>query len=105
MPRTYKLYDRDEDGGQTRFFSPAKVARIRQRNADAEQAEPQRKQDSSDKKLQQAIEKEDKEREAKAKKMERDFQRQTAREQVAQEKAEREANRESQRAQKEAGAA
>jgi len=37
------LYDPGENEGQALFFSPAKVARVRQRNADAEQAERQRK--------------------------------------------------------------
>jgi hypothetical protein len=37
------LYDPDEKKKQALFFSPAKVARIRQRNADLKQAERQRK--------------------------------------------------------------
>jgi hypothetical protein len=45
------LYDPDENKGQALFFSPAKVARVRQRNADLEEAERQRKQNLSDKKL------------------------------------------------------
>ena len=37
------IYNPDENKGQALFFSPTKVARIRQRNADIEQAERQRK--------------------------------------------------------------
>jgi hypothetical protein len=41
--KAMNLYDPDENEGQALFFNPAKVARVRQRNADAEQAERQRK--------------------------------------------------------------
>jgi hypothetical protein len=37
------LYGPDEKEGQALFFSPDKIARVRRRNADAEQAERQRK--------------------------------------------------------------
>jgi hypothetical protein len=99
------LYDPDEKEGQALFFSPAKVARVRQRNADLEEAERQRKQNLSDKKLQAAIARAEKAREAEEKKNQRLLARQAAREQLAQEKAERKAAREAQRAQKAAEAA
>jgi hypothetical protein len=103
--KAMNLYDPDEKEGQALFFSPAKVARVRQRNADLEQAERQRKQNLSDKKLQAAIARAEKAREAEEKKNQRLLARQAAREQVAQEKAERKAAREAQRAQKAAEAA
>jgi hypothetical protein len=94
------LYGPDENEGQALFFSPAKVARVRQRNTDLEEAEYQRKQNLSDKKLQAAIARAEKAREAEEKKNQRLLVRQAAREQLAQEKAERKATREAQRAQK-----
>jgi hypothetical protein len=45
------LYDPTENEGQALFFSSTKIARVRQRVADEEQAERQRKQNASDKKL------------------------------------------------------
>ena len=103
--KAMNLYDPDEKEGQALFFSPAKVARVRQRNADLEEAERQRKQNLSDKKLQAAIARAEKVREAEEKKNQRLLARQAAREQVAQEKAERKTAREAQRAQKAAEAA
>ena len=94
------LYDPEENEGQALFFSPAKIARVRQRVADEEQAERQRKQTASDKKLQAAIVRDEKAREAQEKKIARNLARQTARELVAQEKAKRQALRQAQRAQK-----
>jgi hypothetical protein len=98
--KAMNLYDPDEQEGQTLFFSPAKVARVRQRNANLEEAERQRKQNLSDKKLQAAIARAEKAREAEEKKNQRLLARQAAREQLAQEKAERKAAREAQRAQR-----
>jgi hypothetical protein len=103
--KAMNLYDPDENEGQALFFSSAKIARVRQRNADAEQAEHQRKQNASDKKLQLAIARAEKAREAEEKKNRRVFMRQAAREQVAREKAERQAAREAKRAQKAADVA
>jgi hypothetical protein len=103
--KAMNLYDPDEKEGQALFFSPAKIARVRQRNADAEQAERQRKQDASDKKLQKAVARAEKAREAEEKRNRRRLEREQAKEQVAQEKAERKAAREAQRAQKTAEAA
>jgi hypothetical protein len=103
--KAINLYDPDEKEGQALFFSPAKVARVRQRNADLKETKRQRKQNLSDKKLQAAIKRAEKAREAEEKKNQRLLARQAAREQVAQEKAERKAAREAQRAQKAAEAA
>jgi hypothetical protein len=94
------LYDPDENEGQALFFNPAKVARVRQRNADAEEAERRRKQNADDKKLQLAVARAEKAREAQEKKNRRAFERQAARAQLAQEKAERKAARETKQAQK-----
>jgi hypothetical protein len=103
--KAMNLYDPDEKEGQALFFSPAKVARVRQRHADAEETERQRKQNLGDKKLQAAVARAEKAREAEEKKNQRLLLRQAAKEQVAQEKAERKAAREAQRAQKAAEAA
>ena len=94
------LYDSEKEVGQALFFSPAKIGRVRQRVADEEQAERQRKQTISDKKLQAAIVRDEKAREAEEKKIARNLERQTARELLAQEKAERQVVRQAQRAQK-----
>jgi hypothetical protein len=98
--KAMNLYDPDENEGQALFFSPAKIARVRQRIADAEEAERQRKQTASDKKLQAAVAREEKAREAEEKRNRRVLLRQAAREQLALEKAEREAIRETKRVQK-----
>jgi hypothetical protein len=57
------LYDPEEREGQALFFSPEKIARMRDRVTDNEQAEEQRKQLASDKKLQRAIGRDEKARE------------------------------------------
>jgi len=64
-------YDSTENEGQAVFFSPAKVARLRQRVVDEAQAERQRKQTASNKKLQGAIAREEKLRETEEKKLRR----------------------------------
>jgi hypothetical protein len=51
------LFDPEETGGQPVFFSPAKVELARQRFADQEQAEEQRKQAIADRRLKTAIKK------------------------------------------------
>jgi hypothetical protein len=94
------LYDPEEKEGQALFFSPARIARMRDRVADNEQAEEQRKQMASDKKLQRAIARDEKAREAEEKRIARDLARQAAREELAREKAERQAIREAKKAQK-----
>jgi hypothetical protein len=42
--KAMNLYDPSEKEGQGLFFSPEKITRVRQRNADEAQAEQQRKQ-------------------------------------------------------------
>jgi hypothetical protein len=96
--KAMNLYDPDEKEAQSLFFSPAKVARVRQRNADIEQAERQRQQDISDKRLQLAISRDEKAREAEIKRNQRSVARQAARQLLAQEKTERIAVREAKRA-------
>jgi DDE superfamily endonuclease len=98
--KAMNLYDPEENEGQALFFSPAKIARVRQRVADETQAEHQRKQAASDKKLQTAIARDEKAREAEEKKIARNLMRQATREQLALEKVERQAARQAQRAQK-----
>jgi hypothetical protein len=94
------LFDPGEKEGQGLFFSPEKIARVRQRNADETQAELQHKQSQSDKKLQAAIARDEKAREAEEKKNARKLARQAAREEVAREKAEKQVVRQAERAQK-----
>jgi hypothetical protein len=98
------LYDPEGKEGQALFFSPAKIGRMRERAADNEQAEEQRKQIASDKKLQKAIARYEKAREAEEKRIARDLARQAAREELAREKAERQAIREAKKAQRDAEA-
>ena len=85
--KAMNLYDPEDNEAQALFFSPAKVARVRQRVADEEQAESQRKQIASDKKSQAAIVRDEKAREAEEKKTARNLARQAARELLTQEKA------------------
>ena len=99
------LYDDDEKEGQGRFFSPAKVARARDRTAAAEDAQRQQQLAVRDKKLQMATLRAEKAREAEERKQQRQITRQTAREQLVIEKAERLAVREAQRAEKAAATA
>src|SRR5277367_442292 len=98
------LYDPEEKEGQALFFSPAKIARVRERVTSEKQAEQQRKQIISDKKLQRAIIRDEKAREAEEKKIARDLARQAAREELTREKAERQAERQARKAQKDAEA-
>jgi hypothetical protein len=99
--KAMNLYDPGEKEGEALFFSPARIGRVRARNADDKQAEEQRKQIVSDKKRQRAIARDEKAREAEEKRIARDFARQTAREELAREKAERQAIRQTKKAQKE----
>jgi hypothetical protein len=98
------LYDPEEKEGQALFFSPAKIARCREREESEKQAEQQRKQIASDKKLQRAIVRDEKAREAEEKRIARDLARQAAREELAREKAERQTIREAKKAQRDAEA-
>ena len=95
------LYDPGEKEGEALFFSPARIGRVRARNADDKQAEEQRKQIVSDKKRQRAIARDEKAREAEEKRIARDFARQTAREELAREKAKRLAIQQAKKVQKE----
>jgi hypothetical protein len=78
---------------QPLFFSPAKVARVRQRHAEQEDAERQRKQAMEDKKIQSQIAREEKVRKAQERKAERTAARIAAKEQREREKVERAAER------------
>ena len=49
------LYDENETEGQGRFFSPAKIARVRERTLAADEAQRQHQLTAQDKKLQIAI--------------------------------------------------
>ena len=98
--KAMNLYDDDEKEGQGRFFSPAKVARARERTAAAADAQLQHQLVVRDKKLQMATLRAEKAREAEERKQQRQIARQTVREQLAIEKAERLAVREAQRAEK-----
>jgi hypothetical protein len=103
--KALKLLEEGENPSQARFFSPEKVARIRTQNAAIEQEEHQREQAKQDKKLQGAIARAEKAREAQEKKEARQLARQAAREQVAREKQEILAIREAKKAEKAAEAA
>jgi hypothetical protein len=92
------LYDPEEKEGQALFFSPVRITRCRDRAESEKQAEQQRKQIASDKKLQKAIARDEKAREAEEKRIARDLARQAAREELAREKAERQTNREAKKA-------
>ena len=98
------LYDEGETEGQGRFFSPAKIVRLRERMAAAEDAQQQHQLTVRDKKLQACIARDDKRREADERKQQRQSARQVVREQLACEKAERQAVREAQRAKRTAEA-
>jgi hypothetical protein len=62
------LYDEGETEGQGRFFSPAKVGRIRERIAAEKDAQLQHQLAVSDKKLQLAISRAEKARETEERK-------------------------------------
>ena len=98
--KAMNLYDDDEKEGQGRFFSPAKVARARERTAAAADAQLQHQLAVRDKKLQMATLRAEKARETEERKQQRQIARQIAREQLAIEKAERLAVREAQRVRK-----
>jgi hypothetical protein len=92
--------DEGEVAGQALFFSPAKIARVRQRNLEAEQAEKQRKQTADNAKLQQAIARAEKAREAEEMRIARIEARAAVKEEKLREKAEKQAERQFQRARK-----
>ena len=99
------LYNKGENEGQGRFFSPAKIVRVRERIAAAEDAQQQHQLTVRDKKLQAEIIRDDKRREADERKQQRQLARQVVREQLARKKAERQAAREAQTAKRTAEAA
>ena len=94
------LYDPEKKEGQAMFFSPATIRQCRDRLENEKQAEQQRKQIASDKKLQRVIVRDEKAREAEEKRIARDLARQAVREELTREKAERQAIREAKKAQK-----
>ena len=92
--------DEGEMENQAMFFSPAKIARVRQRNKELEKAEQQRKQTANDKKLQRAITRVKKAREAEQKRIALPEARAKAKEEKLRAKTERQAERELQRQRK-----
>jgi hypothetical protein len=92
--------DEGETERQALFFSPAKIARVRQRHRDLEEAEQQRKQTADDRKLQQTIARAEKAHEAEQKKLARVEARAAAKEEKLREKIEKRAERELQRKRK-----
>jgi membrane protein involved in colicin uptake len=94
------FHEEGEQAGQALFFSPAKVTRARERAAALKEAELQRQRTAADKKLQQAIAREEKAREAIEKKARKEAERTAAREELAREKAARQAEKEAKKAQK-----
>ena len=65
------LFDEDETEGQARFFSPAKITRIRERTAAAEDTQRQHQLAAQDRKLQIAISRAEKAREIEERKQQR----------------------------------
>jgi hypothetical protein len=98
--KTLNFYDEGEIEDQALFFSPAKVTRARERAAALEKAESQQKRTAADRKMQQAIAREEKAREAAERKARKEIERIAAREEAAREKAARQAEKEAKRPQK-----
>jgi hypothetical protein len=94
------FYKEGEQEGQALFFSPAKVARARERVAAQKKAELQQKRTVADKIMQQAIAREEKAREAAERKVRKETERIAAREEVAREKVARVAEKEAKKVQK-----
>jgi hypothetical protein len=92
------FYEENEQEGQALFFSSAKIARARERTAALEETELQQKRIIADKKLQQAIAREEKARETAEKKARKEAERTAAREEVAREKAAKVAEKEAKKA-------
>jgi hypothetical protein len=92
--KSLNFYEESEQEDQALFFSPAKVARARERAAALEEAELQQKRITADKKLQQAIAREEKAREAAEKKARKEAERTAAREKAAREKTAKTAEKE-----------
>jgi hypothetical protein len=85
--KVLNFYKKDEMENQTLFFSPAKIARARKRAAALKEAESQQKRTAADKKMQQAIAREEKAREITERKARKEIEHITAREEAAREKA------------------
>jgi hypothetical protein len=98
--KSLNFYKESEQEDQTLFFSPAKIARARERAAALEEAELQQKRTTADKKLQQTIAREEKAREAVEKKARKEAERTAAREEAAREKAVKAAEKEIKKGQK-----
>ena len=96
--KTLNFYEEGEMEDQALFFSSAKVARARERAAALEEIEFQQKRTTADKKLQQAIAREKKAREAAEKKIRKETERTAAREEAAREKAAKTAEKEAKKA-------
>jgi hypothetical protein len=92
------FYKESEQKNQTLFFNPAKIARARERAAALEKIKLQQKRIIADKKLQQAIAREKKAREAAEKKVRKEAERTAAREKAAREKAIKTAEKEAKKA-------
>jgi hypothetical protein len=92
--KSLNFYKESEQEDQALFFSSAKVVRARECAAALEKAELQQKHIATDKKLQQAIAREEKVREAAEKKIRKEAERIAAREEVAREKAAKAAEKE-----------
>jgi hypothetical protein len=88
------FYKEDEMKNQILFFSFAKIARARERAAALKEIEFQRKRTAADKKMQQAIAREEKTRETAEKKIRKKAERTAAREETAREKAVKTAEKE-----------
>jgi hypothetical protein len=84
--KSLNFYEESEQKDQILFFSSAKIVRARERAAALEKAELQQKRITADKKLQQAIAREEKVREAAEKKARKEAERTAAREEAAREK-------------------
>jgi hypothetical protein len=84
--KALNFHKKDEMEDQALFFSPAKVARARERVAALKETEAQQKRTAANRKMQQAIAREKKAREAAEKKDRKEIERIAAREEVAREK-------------------
>jgi hypothetical protein len=84
--KVLNFHEKDEIEGQALFFSFAKVARARKHAAALEKIEIQQKRIAADRKMQQAIARKEKAREAAEKKARKEIERIAAREKAAREK-------------------
>jgi hypothetical protein len=85
--KALNFYEEDKMEDQALFFSPAKIARARDRAALLEEAESQQKLTAADRKMQQTIAREEKVREAAERKARKEIEHIAAREEAAREKA------------------